>query len=184
MQPKFCPECGNKISQEEFNFCSMCGARLNNTIPQKEIPVASPPRARVNPNQNNLIAAQKHFTNALYYFEQTMDTLRGAKTASTFDTFFGGGFLTDAIKFNKVDKARQLVNQAGQALNAGYALVPQAPRIHNVSVHENSMWDMFFDNIFSDWSAREKIKESLRSVEIAISETQNVLNWINSQLKA
>jgi hypothetical protein len=87
-------------------------------------------------------------------------------------------------KFNKVDKARQLVNQAGQALNAGYALVPQAPRIHNVSVHENSMWDMFFDNIFSDWSAREKIKESLRSVEMAISETQNVLNWINSQLKA
>jgi hypothetical protein len=95
----------------------------------------------------------------------------------------GGGFIADAMKFSRVDDAKDLVNQAFQNLNSAYALVPHAPRIHMAQVQDNHfVWDMMFDNIFSDLSARGRIQQSLRSVEQAIMDTRNVIAWIDQQV--
>jgi hypothetical protein len=178
MSIKFCPRCGTQIPPQGWMFCAACGYKLNN---QNESSNQIPNSTQ---NHNNLMTAKGYFVNALTSLQNAYNSLRGAKGFATWDTFFGGGFFADAMKFDKVDQAKQLVNQAFQNLNAGYALVPQAPRIRNVQVHDNNMvWDMLFDNIFSDWSAREKIKESIQSVENAISDTQGLINWIDQQLR-
>jgi hypothetical protein len=164
----FCPQCGTPIETPNWVYCTKCGSTLRT---QKNVPPS-----------NNLREAYGYFQHALEYFQQAYDSLRGAKGFSTWD-IFGGGFFVDMMKHSRVDDARGLVNRAVENLKVGYQLVPQAPKIRMAQVHENDfVWDVLFDNIFSDLMAREKIQHSLQSVEEAIEDTQAVIQWISPQL--
>jgi hypothetical protein len=124
-----------------------------------------------------------HFQNAWQLFSQALQLLGGAKSFSDWDTFFGGGFMVDMMKHSKVTDAQDLVRQANRELNSAYSYLPHAPRISPAVVKEmNQFWDVFFDNIFSDFAAREKIKQSQYSVEQSTRELMGVIQWVEREM--
>ena len=100
---------------------------------------------------------------ALELLDQAGQLLGSAQSWSTWDTFGGGGMLTDMAKYNKLDQAIELLHGADVALGAfsreladvGMSAVGGV-RIENLS----RTFDIFFDNIFSDMAVRSRIQDA------------------------
>jgi chromosome segregation ATPase len=101
--------------------------------------------------------------------DETSRELKSAEGWSTWDTFGGGGFLSDMIKYDKMDNAQRNMNQLSRSIRKFRA------ELKDVSIHEQlefkgvgmgtKTFDIFFDNIFSDWSVRSKIQENSRQLD-------------------
>lgn len=96
--------------------------------------------------------------------------LGDAGTWATWDTFGGGGMLTDAMKYSKLDHAATVLRSADEALaafNRGLAEVG-APAVAGVRVDTGSRtFDVWFDNIFSDIAAHGRIQQLTAQVDRA-----------------
>lgn len=82
---------------------------------------------------------------------------------AAWDTFGGGGLITDSIKYERMDRAAEMMRAADAALvhlsrelaDVGFA------GVGGIEVTElTSMFDVWFDNFFSDWSVRNRISEA------------------------
>jgi hypothetical protein len=115
------------------------------------------------------IAAGKVAAGAL---EKAQRMLGSAGGWATYDTFFGGGMFTDAMKYSRMDDAQRLLHAADRALRTLRA------ELADVGVHAvvadlrisglTQAFDVWFDNIFSDWSVRDRIsRASARTDEAA-----------------
>ncbi|WP_090855059.1 hypothetical protein [Nocardioides lianchengensis] len=99
-------------------------------------------------------------TAALEQLEQASQMLRRAKDWSTYDTFFGGGMLSSAMKYERVEDAEELLRAADRALKrlsvelADVGLA-DTPRLAVEGMTRT--FDVWFDNIFTDWSIRDRI---------------------------
>jgi len=103
--------------------------------------------------------------------ELARKTLGSAGDWATYDTFFGGGMFSDMAKYQRMDEAQRLLHDAGQALrNLSIELA-------DVGVHDvvqgltvdglTQTFDVWFDNIFSDWSVRSRITEAAGRADAA-----------------
>ncbi|MCT9819385.1 hypothetical protein N3K63_03690 [Microbacterium sp. W1N] len=92
--------------------------------------------------------------------QEALGELDSAGGWSTYDTFFGGGFLTDLVKHNRIDAATAAfarTNRALEHLAVELADIGAAP-VDGVEVSESlAVFDVLFDNIFSDWMVRGRI---------------------------
>ncbi|GAB6985412.1 hypothetical protein [Nocardioides pyridinolyticus] len=90
---------------------------------------------------------------------------------ATYDTFFGGGLLTDAMKYSHMDEAQRLLHEADQALRrfaAELADVGLQVAVEGLAVDGLARaFDVWFDNIFSDWSVKSRIQEASRRTQEA-----------------
>ncbi|SEB55336.1 hypothetical protein SAMN04489844_0501 [Nocardioides exalbidus] len=96
--------------------------------------------------------------------------LGSAGSWSTYDTFFGGGFFSDMAKYDNLDRAAVLMRQADGAL--GHLATELADvgmsSVGGIEVNQlTSFFDVWFDNIFSDWAVRDRIREASGRVERA-----------------
>ena len=106
-------------------------------------------------------------TAAATYAQQALDaaqaSLDSAGGWSTYDTFFNGGFLADMMKHDHIEQSRRAfaeVNRALETLAAELADIDAAP-VHGVQISESlAVFDVLFDNIFSDWTVRERIADA------------------------
>jgi hypothetical protein len=82
---------------------------------------------------------------------------------ATYDTFLGGGLVTDLVKYDRLDGAGALMRQADLALahlatelaDVGIGAVGE------IGVTELArVFDVWFDNIFSDWAVRDRIRQA------------------------
>lgn len=93
--------------------------------------------------------------------------LGSAGNWATYDTFFGGGLMADMVKHQKLDQAAALLRDADQALHhlaTELADVGIGP-VGSVGITElNKTFDVWFDNIFSDWSVANRIDEARQRV--------------------
>lgn len=110
--------------------------------------------------------------------------LSGAKSWSTYDTFFGGGIISDLVKYSKLDEANQHIaeiNSAAELMQKELQDVDLAieNRMEHIGGGER-FFDIAFDNIFSDWSVRGKISSNLDNIKFFLSE----LHAISEQLRA
>ncbi len=105
---------------------------------------------------------------------EAKESLSGAKSWSTFDTFFGGGIVTDLAKYSKIDEANQQIAK----ISAATEVMRKELKDIDMSI-ENRMesigggekfFDIAFDNIFSDWNIRGKISLNLSRLEEFIEE--------------
>ncbi|SEI81912.1 hypothetical protein [Demequina mangrovi] len=82
---------------------------------------------------------------------------------STYDTFFGGGFVTDMIKHSRIDGATEAfreVNRALERLSVELADIGGST-IDGVDISQLlTVFDVVFDNIVSDWMVKERISEA------------------------
>lgn len=94
---------------------------------------------------------------------QAQQLLGDADGWATYDTFFGGGMISDVVKYDKLDAAARVMRQADAALGV---LAQELADVGIGAVGEvgiSSMtrtFDVFFDNIFSDWAVKSRIQEA------------------------
>ncbi|WP_092379943.1 hypothetical protein [Micromonospora phaseoli] len=96
--------------------------------------------------------------------------LDSASGWSTYDTFFGGGMVSSAIKHSRLDDAARAAAHADRCLAVlrteladvdGMNLI--APRLAIGSL--TRFVDVFLDNIFTDLAVRSRIKQAVQNVD-------------------
>lgn len=108
-------------------------------------------------------------TRAARELDGALEHLGSADSWSAYDTWFGGGMISSAVKHDRLDEAARRVAAAQDALvdfarelaDVGPA---QALRADLGVSPTTRAFDIFFDNIFSDLSVRSRIKDSLAAV--------------------
>ena len=102
---------------------------------------------------------------------RAQEVLGSAGSWATYDTFFGGGMLTDMVKYDRMDEAQRLLHDADQALrrlSVELADVGMTAVVSGLSVDGlTRAFDVWFDNIFTDWSVKSRITDAARRTDEA-----------------
>ncbi|MGH3488131.1 MAG: hypothetical protein ACRDP8_09510 [Actinopolymorphaceae bacterium] len=118
---------------------------------------------------------------ALALVEQAVQLLGKAESWSTFDTFLGGGLLTDAMKYQRMDEAADLLHRADVALGQFSRELADVGIGAVGGVQVDGMtrtFDVFFDNIFSDLAVRSRIQDARRQAETARDAVRQALSQL------
>jgi hypothetical protein len=87
---------------------------------------------------------------------------------SAYDTFFGGGFVADMVKHSNIGEATDAfgeVNRALERLSTELADL-EAPTVDGVEMSDTlAIFDVLFDNVFSDWMVMDRISEARTGAE-------------------
>jgi hypothetical protein len=102
---------------------------------------------------------------------------------STYDTFFGGGLISSAIKHERMDDASSLIRRADLALDrlARELLDVDLPAVGDVHVGDlTRTLDIWFDNFWSDMLSRDAIL----GAEERVAEARRAVTTVGHQLQA
>jgi hypothetical protein len=111
------------------------------------------------------------------------DQLGTASGWSTYDTFFGGGMISTAIKHDHMDRAAALSRDADAALRGfgrelgevGLRGVDEA-----LTMSDGTRFlDMWFDNMFTDLSVRSQIQSAQERTQRARADAQRMLHQVS-----
>lgn len=116
--------------------------------------------------------------------EAAAELLGSAGDWATYDTFFGGGMISGLVKYEKVDAATERVRAADEALrrlsaelaDVGLAAVGGA-EITDLA----RTFDLWFDNIFTDWSVQQRIAEAAGRVHSALAAVEDVADRLQAR---
>lgn len=111
-----------------------------------------------------------------------LDDLDSADSFSTWDMFTDSSLIFDMMKYDKIDKAEAKMNRLEQLLE-NYAKELKDLSLDTYLSYEkfsgmSKTFDIFFDNLFSDWDTKSKIRrniEMLETLELSIAELQTKL---------
>ncbi len=102
---------------------------------------------------------------ALALLDRAGQLLGSAESWSTWDTFGGGGMLSDMAKYNKMDQATEVLHRADVALGRFSRELADVGMGGVGGMQVDNMtrtFDIFFDNIFSDMAVRSRIQDAAR----------------------
>lgn len=120
------------------------------------------------------LAAATAAVQALGAAQQLLGQARGW---ATYDTFFDGGFFGDMAKYDRMDQAAALMRTADLALRRLSAELADVGMGGVGGIEVTGMtrtFDVWFDNIFSDWSVRNRIGEAAQRVDAAARAVHDV----------
>lgn len=113
--------------------------------------------------ERELAEARDAARRALAVLAEAAELLGSARAWSTYDTFFDGGLITDMVKYDRIERAQDLMRRADHALRIlarELADVGEAA-VGGVEITEgNRIFDVWFDNIVTDWRVRNRIGEA------------------------
>lgn len=117
--------------------------------------------------------------------ERARRVLGSAGDWATYDTFFGGGMLTDMVKYDRMDEAQGLLRQADQALRhlaVELADVGVTAVVHGLTVDGlTHTFDVWFDNIFTDWSVKSRIGDAAQRTAAAADVVHRIRTGLAEQ---
>jgi hypothetical protein len=121
----------------------------------------------------------------LSVLEETKGELRSAEGWSTWDTFAGGGIISDMMKYTKMDNAQVAMNQLSQAIRIFRVELKDVStdvplNFIGVSMGTKTL-DILFDNIFTDWSVRSKIQENIRQLDQMENQIQPIFTILKKR---
>jgi hypothetical protein len=126
------------------------------------------------------IAAGHRALSSLSALEDQLGTASGW---STYDTFFGGGMFSTAMKHDHMDRAAALSREADAALRGfGRELgeVGLSGVDESLTLSEGTRFlDMWFDNMFTDLSVRSQIQSAQAKTQQAGAEVQRRLHEVS-----
>lgn len=98
-----------------------------------------------------------------------LDDLDSADSYSTWDMFTNGNIFLDMMKYDKIDKAEAKMNQLEQQLE-NYTKELKDISLDRFLSYEkfsgmSKTFDIFFDNLFSDWDTKSKIGRNIEMLE-------------------
>ena len=114
------------------------------------------------------------------------ELLGSAQSWSTWDTFGGGGLVTDLVKYAQVDRAQELLRRADEALQAFSRELADLHLdvVRGVQVDQMTRtFDVWFDNIFSDMAVRARIQEAGRHVADASVQVRQALAVLETECR-
>ena len=109
--------------------------------------------------------------------EEVLDCLNSADSWATFD-IFGGGFISDAVKYSQLDDAQNLIEELQGQLRRFKTELADVTIDSELNVQIDGFLqfaDYFFDNLFTDWAVMEKIRNSQLQVENTGDQIRRVL---------
>ena len=138
---------------------------------------SSPRRAA---EATDLAEAREAGIRAATSLDAALRELGSADSWSAYDTWFGGGMVSSAIKHERIDGAGRLIAQAQDAL---VDLARELDDVEGVTGLRADLgisptartFDVWFDNVFSDLSVRSSIKDSLSRVESASAAVRDAM---------
>ncbi len=150
---------------------------------------------KINHEREEHLRMKKEYKEAINAVDRTLriandmkDSLRSAKSCATFDTFFNGGILADMAKYSEIDRAQSLQNELMQATKSmNKELLDVDISFHGGSVEINGttrVFDMFFDNIFTDWNVRNQIEENYLKMEDYVAKLQGIQGGLKNKMEA
>jgi hypothetical protein len=123
---------------------------------------------------------------ARHALSEVLDRLGSASGWSTYDTFFGGGALSSAVKHSRLDEAAQAAAQADRCLAVlrteladVNGMTFTAPQL--VVTGLTRFVDIWFDNIFTDLAVRDRIKQAQRNVAQSMRLVHDVAGRLNQR---
>lgn len=115
-----------------------------------------------------------HALNALDLYHDASQKLDGAMNMSTWD-LLGGGLIADSMKRSRLGDASKLAQRGNSELQKAISFLKDTDFGEVASVQDTGFWgDTFFDSIWTDMHARDKINKSQDSVNRAIREAGKV----------
>ena len=103
--------------------------------------------------------------------------LNSASSMATWDLFTDNFFL-DFMKYNKIDKAEKELVHLERALQRYQKELKDVDLETSLAYEELSQmsraFDIFFDNIFSDWNTRDTIRRNIAMLENMYKEVEDV----------
>lgn len=129
-------------------------------------------------NKTEISEALREANNCLMISEETLKSLRSANNWGIYD-IVGGGMISSAIKHNRIDDAKTYMERLSYSVDRlNKELGDVDTSIFNEGLNISGFsytFDIFFDNIFSDFSVQGEINDSLYKIE---DFHNNVLNLI------
>jgi hypothetical protein len=171
-------------------------ARRTDLLARREAEIAADPASRAVAAQLDQVAAalgerqaeRKQLEEAIEAahvaaaaLQQAARHLGSAGDWATFDTFLGGGLFTDMAKYDNLDKAGVLMRHADAALAhlATELADVGMEAIGGIEIAQlTGFFDVWFDNIFSDWAVRDRIRQAADRVaraRAAVDQTGSTL---------
>jgi hypothetical protein len=116
--------------------------------------------------------------------EAAAELLGAASDWAVFDTLFGGGMLTGMVKYEKIDAATARVQAANEALKRLSAELADVGlrAVGGVDVSEfDRTLDLWFDNIFTDWTVQQRVTEAAERVQAALRAVDGVADRLRGR---
>jgi hypothetical protein len=137
-------------------------------------------RGRLTDEVRELTEAIDAAKTAQHAVAQLARTLRSASSWSTYDTFFGGGAISSAIKQSRLDDA------AKEADYADHCLLLMRTELADVGGTPQTGWsipiegltrflDIWLDNPFTDFAVRERVRSATDRVESCARRVRNLI---------
>lgn len=120
-------------------------------------------------------------TSVLNGLDHVLNSLESADSLATWD-LFSDSFIIDMMKYNKIDSAEKDMMHL-EGLIESYRKELKDVHLETALEYErhdqmSRVFDVFFDNIFSDWNTKDKIQrniDSLGRMEREVQEIQETL---------
>lgn len=116
---------------------------------------------------------------------QVISDLDSAQGWGTWDVI-GGGLLTDLMKYSRLDDAQASMERLQSALRQYRAELADVTALHIGPFAPEGFsrtMDIWFDNIFSDWSVLERIDRSVSQVQDLKAQVQRMQDQLNGDLE-
>jgi hypothetical protein len=111
--------------------------------------------------------------------------LDSADNWSTYDVWFKGGIISHAAKYDHLDKVSDLSGRLNAQLSDLRRELADVDRIAQIEMNTYSsgtrVMDFFFDNIFTDLSVRDRVRDDLESVRQIMGRINRVKTQLNRQ---
>lgn len=115
--------------------------------------------------------------NVLRVVDRVLEELDSANSMATMDIFMDNIFV-DYMKYNKIDNAEKKLKDLEIALDRYQTELKDVDLQTKVAYEElgemHRAFDIFFDNIFSDWDTKSTIQRNVRMVEDIMHEVEDV----------
>ncbi len=144
-------------------------------------------RGDLNAERREVAEAIHAAVDASRVLNDAQERLRSAGGWSTYDTFFGGGFIADMVKHSKIDHASRGFADVDRALDRLSTELRdlKLPSVRGVDVGELlGTFDVLFDNIFSDWMVRGRIQEAQERSGAVYRALHSLIDTLTAQLDA
>lgn len=110
--------------------------------------------------------------------------LGDAHGLATYDTFFSGGLVTDVMKYGRLDRAQARLRDADSALAHLASELADVGLDGPGSIQVDQLTqflDVFFDNIFSDWAVRGRVRDALDRVRRMLGRLEDLAEVLARQ---
>ncbi|WNY27034.1 hypothetical protein [Methanolapillus ohkumae] len=119
--------------------------------------------------------------------DSTFDMLDSADNWATFDLWFGGGILTYAAKYDRIDKAERLFGHLSAQLKEFESELKDVQNLDQFELNEISqsdrIIDFWFDNFFTDFSVRNQIRTNMNQLVDLMNKIKEMDKILNQKLE-